>query len=165
MTLIIQIAQANTKMLKWRIPRVIQRLGLLPEKQISAGFRQCLAGFLESDLLMEAHRHLHSLKPEKKDLNHTVESFAVWSKRSSIESDDRSCCSSRRCEVELELSHSFTPATIKCALLTAFLKRSNREDLKISLVRVFSTQSSYQTGERCASRDRDSDRKCICRYL
>ena len=82
-----------------------------------------------------------------------LESFADWSERSSIKSDDRSCCSSRRCEVELELSHSFTPATIKCALLTAFLKRSNREDLKISLVRVFSTQSSFQTGERCASRE------------
>ena len=35
-----------------------------------AGFRQCLAGFLESDLsLLEADRHLHWLKPEKKDLN------------------------------------------------------------------------------------------------
>ena len=104
---------------------------------------------LESDLSLVADRHLHRLKPEKKRL----ESFADWSERSSIKSDDRSCCSSRRCEVELELSHSFTPATIKCALLTAFLKRSNREDLKISLVRVFSTQSSCQTGERCASRE------------
>ena len=55
--------------------------------------------------------------------------------------------------MELELSHSFTMVTIKCALLTAFLKRSNREDLKISLVRVFSTQSSFQTGERFASRE------------
>ena len=81
---------------------------------------------LESDLSLVADRHLHRLKPEEKRL----ESFADWSERSSIESDDRSCCSSRRCEVELELSHSFTPATIKAALLTAFLKRANREDLK-----------------------------------
>ena len=81
---------------------------------------------LESDLSLVADRHLHRLKPEKKRL----ESFADWSERSSIESDDRSCCSSRRCEVELELSHSFTPVTIKAALLTAFLKRANREDLK-----------------------------------
>ena len=28
-----------------------------------------LGGFLESDLSLEAHRHLHRLKPEKKDLN------------------------------------------------------------------------------------------------
>ena len=82
-----------------------------------------------------------------------LESVADWSERSSIESDDRSCCSPRRCEVELELSHSFTPATIKTVLLTAFLKRSNREDLKNSLVRVFSTQSSCQTEESCASRE------------
>ena len=35
-----------------------------------AGFRQCLAGFLGSDLsLLEGDRHLHRLKPEKKDLN------------------------------------------------------------------------------------------------
>ena len=81
-----------------------------------------------------------------------TESFPVWSKRLSIESDNQSCCSSRRCEVELELSHSFTPATIKFALLTAFLKRSNRDNFKISLVRVFSKQSSFQTRQRCASR-------------
>ena len=132
-----------------RISRVIQRLGLLPANKILAGFRQCLAGFLESDLSLEAQQRLHRLNPEKKDLNPSP----FDKKRSSIESDNRSCCSSRRCEVELEFSHSFTQATIKCALLTAFLKRSNREDLKISLVRVFSTQSSFQTGERCASRD------------
>ena len=66
MTLIIQIAQANTKMLKWKN---IPRLGLLPTNKILGGFRQCLAGFLESDLSLEAHRHLHRLKPEKKDLN------------------------------------------------------------------------------------------------
>ena len=132
-----------------RISGVIQRLGLLPANKILAGFRQCLAGFLESDLSLEEHRRLHRLKPEKKRL----ESCAVWSKRSSIESDNRSCCSSRRCEEELELLLSFTPATIKCAFLTAFLKRSNREDLKTSLVRIFSTQGSFQTGERCASRE------------
>ena len=28
-----------------------------------------LGGFLESDLSLEADRHLHRLKPEKKDLN------------------------------------------------------------------------------------------------
>ena len=115
-----------------RISGVIQRLGLLPANKILAGFRQCLADFLESDLSLEGHRRLHRLKAREKSL----ESFAVWSERSSNESDNRS----RRCEVELELSHSFTPATIKCALLTA-------------LVRVFSTQSSFQTGERCASRE------------
>ena len=49
-----------------RISGVIQRLGLLPANKILAGFRQCLAGFLESDLSLEAHRHLHRLKPEKK---------------------------------------------------------------------------------------------------
>ena len=48
---------------------VIQRLGLLPANKILAGFRQCLAGFLERDLSLEAHRRLHRLKPEKKDLN------------------------------------------------------------------------------------------------
>ena len=42
-----------------RISGVIQRLGLLPANKILAGFRQCL----------EAHRRLHRLKPEKKDLN------------------------------------------------------------------------------------------------
>ena len=52
-----------------RISGVIQRLGLLPANKILAGFRQCLAGFLESDLSLEAHRRLHRLKPEKKDLN------------------------------------------------------------------------------------------------
>ena len=52
-----------------RISGVIQRLGLLPANKILAGFRQYLAGFLESDLSLEAHRHLHHLKPEKKDLN------------------------------------------------------------------------------------------------
>ena len=65
MTLIIQTAQANTKMLTG----VIQRLGLLPANEILAGIRLCLAGFLESDLSLEAHRHLHRFKPEKKDLN------------------------------------------------------------------------------------------------
>ena len=83
-----------------------------------------LGGFLASDLSLEADRHLHRLKPEKKDLNPSPK------ERSSTKSDDRSCCSSRGCEVELELSHSFTPATIKDALLTAFLKRSNGENLK-----------------------------------
>ena len=48
-----------------RISGVIQRLKLLPANKVLAGFRQCLAGFLES----EAHRRLHRLKPEKKDLN------------------------------------------------------------------------------------------------
>ena len=38
-----------------RISGVIQRLGLLPANKILAGFRQCLAGFLESDLSLEAH--------------------------------------------------------------------------------------------------------------
>ena len=52
-----------------RISGVIQRLGLLPAKKILAEFRQCLAGFLESDLSLEAHRRLHRLKAEKKDLN------------------------------------------------------------------------------------------------
>ena len=52
-----------------RISGVIQRLGLLLANKILAGFRQCLAGFLESDLSLEAHRRLHRLKPEKKDLN------------------------------------------------------------------------------------------------
>ena len=28
----------------------------------------CFAGFLKSDLSLEAHRHLHRLRPEKKDL-------------------------------------------------------------------------------------------------
>ena len=65
MRLIIQTAQANTKMLTG----VIQRLGLLPANEILAGIRLCLAGFLESDLSLEAHRDLHCLKPEKKDLN------------------------------------------------------------------------------------------------
>ena len=50
-----------------RISGVIQRLGLLPANKILAGFRQCLAGFLESDLSLEAHRRLRRLK--KKDLN------------------------------------------------------------------------------------------------
>ena len=48
---------------------VIQRLGLLPANKILAGSRRSLAGFLESDLSLEAHRRLHRLKPEKKDLN------------------------------------------------------------------------------------------------
>ena len=52
-----------------RISGVIQRLGLLPANKILVGFRQCLAGFLESDLSLEAHRRLHRLKPEKKDFN------------------------------------------------------------------------------------------------
>ena len=52
-----------------RVSEVSQRLGLLPANKILAGFRQCLAGDLESDLSLEAHRHLHRLKPEKKDLN------------------------------------------------------------------------------------------------
>ena len=52
-----------------RISGVIQRLGLLPANKILAGFRQCLAGFLESDLSLEAHRRLHRLKPEKKGWN------------------------------------------------------------------------------------------------
>ena len=33
------------------ISGVIQRLGLLPANKILAGFRQCLAGFLEGDLI------------------------------------------------------------------------------------------------------------------
>ena len=41
----------------------------MPVNTILAGFRQCLAGFLESDLSLEAHRHLH---PQKKDLNPSV---------------------------------------------------------------------------------------------
>ena len=110
---------------------VIQHLGLLPANKIFAGFCQCLAAFWRV-ICHWRHIDTYIVLSQRKRL----ESFAVWSKRSSIESDDRSCCSSRRCEVELELSHSFTPAIMKCALLTAFVKRSNREDLKISLVRV-----------------------------
>ena len=56
-------------MLKWKKIWSIQRVGLLPANKILAGFRQSLAGFLESNLSLEAHRHLHRLKPEKKDLN------------------------------------------------------------------------------------------------
>ena len=115
-----------------RISGVIQRLGLLPANKILAGFRQCLAGFLESDLSLEAHRHLHRLKPEKKDLNPSP----FYQKGRPLSSRIR-----------------LHQRPIKGALLTAFLKRSNREDVKISLVRVFSTQSSLQTGERCASRE------------
>ena len=37
-----------------RISGVIQRVGLLPANKILAGFRQSLAGFLESDLSLEA---------------------------------------------------------------------------------------------------------------
>ena len=51
-----------------RISGVIQRLGFLPANKILAGFRRCSAGFLESDLSLEAHRRWHRLKPEKKDL-------------------------------------------------------------------------------------------------
>ena len=69
MTLIIQIAQANTKMLKWKKIWSNPACWLLPANKILAGFRQSLAGFLESNLSLEAHRHLHRLKPEKTDLN------------------------------------------------------------------------------------------------
>ena len=33
------------------------------------GISTVLGGFLESDLSLEANRHLHRLKPKKKDLN------------------------------------------------------------------------------------------------
>ena len=41
------------------------------DSQIGLGLRPrpILAVLLESDLSLEAHRHLHRLKPEKKDLN------------------------------------------------------------------------------------------------
>ena len=122
-----------------RISGVIQRLGLLPANKILAGFRQCLAGFLESDLSLEAHRHLRRLRRLIRKVVHWIR-WSVF-------------CSSRRCVVKLEVSHSFTPATMKAGLLPAFLKRSNKEDLNISLVMDSSTQSSYQTGERCANRE------------
>ena len=53
-----------------RISGVIQRLGLLPANKILAGFRQCLAGYLESDF---GHwRHIDAyivFSQRKKDLN------------------------------------------------------------------------------------------------
>ena len=49
-----------------RISGVVQRLGLLPANKILPGFRQCLAGFLESDLSLEAHQHYIVLSQRKK---------------------------------------------------------------------------------------------------
>ena len=75
-------------------------------------------------------------------------------------------------EVELELSHSFTPATIKAALLTAFLKRSNGEDF----LKKFSGQGLFHAQFLpnkviCASRVYNSDLSLLsknslrsCRY-
>ena len=76
-----------------------------------------LGGFLESDLSLEAHRRLHRLKPEKKDLN---PSPFDQKGRPLNQKIGLNCRSSRRCEVELELSLSFTPATIKMCIVDGF---------------------------------------------